>query len=500
MTPRYGNNTLFIITAVLLIVSTMNAQKPSRGVFEGNNDIGDVLIKGSVTFDSLRSSYTIEGGGENMWYARDAFHYVWKKASHDVAISADVSFLGTGGDAHKKAGLIIRQNLDPDAPYADAVIHGDGLTSLQYREVKGGPTREVQSNSRAPKKIKIQKEGSYVFMSIAPEGDDLHSSGGSFRIKFEEPFLIGLGVCAHNNKVSEKAIFSHVEIIAGSQTDSGNSWTESTLETIAIDSKDRKAVYITPGFIEGAFWFKGSDSLFFSSKGQLYTIRKGGGTPKLFNTDTLKNLGSSNGLSPDGKQLALSNYIGAHQAKIFIMPAAGGGPKLLTQNASSWWHSWSPDGKSIMFAGMRNKNLDIYSIPAEGGEEKRLTARQGNNDGPECSPDGKYIYFNSDRSGTSHIWRMKPDGSSPEQLTSDEYSNWFPHVSPDGKWIVFLSYEKNVQGHPANQDVMLRLLPAAGGSIDVLAKLFGGQGTFDVNSWSQDSNNLTFISYRLVRR
>ena len=303
MTPRYGNNTLFIITAVLLIVSTMNAQKPSRGVFEGNNDIGDVLIKGSVTFDSLRSSYTIEGGGENMWYARDAFHYVWKKASHDVAISADVSFLGTGGDAHKKAGLIIRQNLDPDAPYADAVIHGDGLTSLQYREVKGGPTREVQSNSRAPKKIKIQKEGSYVFMSIAPEGDDLHSSGGSFRIKFEEPFLIGLGVCAHNNKVSEKAIFSHVEIIAGSQTDSGNSWTESTLETIAIDSKDRKAVYTTTGFIEGAFWFKGSDSLFFSSKGQLYTIRKGGGTPKLFNTDTLKNLGSSNGLyafSPEG--------------------------------------------------------------------------------------------------------------------------------------------------------------------------------------------------------
>jgi Tol biopolymer transport system component len=478
----------------------MYAQKSSRGVFEGNSDIGDVLIKGSVTFDSLRSSYTIEGGGENMWYAIDAFHYVWKKASHDVAMSANISFIGMGGDAHKKAGLIIRQNLEPDAPYADAIIHGDGLTSLQYREVKGGPTREIQSNIRAPKTIKIQKEGHYVFMSIAPEGGDLRSSGGSFRIKFEEPFLIGLGVCSHNNKVSEKAIFSSVEITTGSQTVSGEPRLESTMETIAIDSKDRKAVYTTTGFIEGAFWLKGTDSLFFSKNGQLYTIPRMGGTPKLFNTDTMKNLGSSNGFSPDGKQLALSNYIGEHQAKIFIMPASGGEPKLLTRNASSWWHNWSPDGKSVLFAGMRNKNLDIYSIPVSGGEENRLTNHQGMNDGPEFSPDGKYIYFNSDRSGANQIWRMKPDGSSPEQLTSDEYSNWFPHVSPDGQWIVFLSYEKNVQGHPSNQDVMLRLLPTAGGTIDVLAKLFGGQGTFDVNSWSQDSNNLTFISFRLIRQ
>jgi len=495
----FGINLLFFFTIILVPTMLLFSQKQSLGIFEGNSDIGDILKKGSVTFDSVTLTYTIAGGGENMWYAKDAFHYVWRKALGDISISSDVSFPDTGGDAHRKAGLIIRQNLDFDSPYADAILHGDGLTSMQYREVKGGPTREIQSNIKGPRRIKIEKQGNYVFMSVAPEHGKPRSAGGSFKIKFEEPFFIGLGVCSHNNNVLEKAMFSNVEISSGSKIDSGETVLESTLETIHIDSKDRKVIYTTSNFIEGAFWSGDGERIFFSSKGQLYTIPKGGGNPEWFDTG-LKNLGSSNGFSPDKKQLAVSNYIGEHQSKIYLVPAEGGGPKLLTQNASSWWHSWSPDGVTILFSGMRSTNLDVYSIPAQGGNETRLTTQQGIDDGPEFSPDSKYIYFNSDQSGLSQIWRMKPDGSSQEQITSDAYNNWFPHISPDGKWIVFLSYEKNVKGHPANQDVMLRLIPTAGGEIQVLAKLFGGQGTFDVNSWAPDSKNLAFMSFRLIRK
>jgi Tol biopolymer transport system component len=97
------------------------------------------------------------------------------------------------------------------------------------------------------------------------------------------------------------------------------------------------------------------------------------------------------------------------------------------------------------------------------------------------------------------VWRMKADGSDQEQVTKDGYNNWFPHPSPDGKWIVFLSYEKDVKGHPANKDVTLRMMPVGGGEIQVLAKLFGGQGTINVPSWSPDSTNVAFVSYRLVR-
>ncbi|MCH8296369.1 TolB family protein, partial [Candidatus Poribacteria bacterium] len=141
---------------------------------------------------------------------------------------------------------------------------------------------------------------------------------------------------------------------------------------------------------------------------------------------------------------------------------------------------------------------DIYTIPADGGEETQLTTAIGLDDGPDYSPDGKFIYFNSVRTGLMQIWRMNTDGSDQQQITSDDYNNWFPHPSPDGKWIVFLSYEKDVKEHPPNKDVMLRLMPTDMGEIQVLAKLFGGQGTINVPSWSPDSRHVAFVSYRLI--
>jgi TolB protein len=49
-----------------------------------------------------------------------------------------------------------------------------------------------------------------------------------------------------------------------------------------------------------------------------------------------------------------------------------------------------------------------------------------------------------------------------------------------------------------NKDVRLRLMPVAGGPIQELATLFGGQGTISVPSWSPDSRNVAFVSYHLT--
>jgi Tol biopolymer transport system component len=133
-----------------------------------------------------------------------------------------------------------------------------------------------------------------------------------------------------------------------------------------------------------------------------------------------------------------------------------------------------------------------------GDNETRLTTAKGLDDGPEYSPDGKYIYFNSERTGMMQIWRMRPDGSEQEQITSDDFNNWFPHISPDGKWMVLLCYDKSVTGHPESKDVMLRLMSLSDKKITVLAKLFGGQGTINVPSWSPDSKRLAFVSYELI--
>jgi TolB protein len=225
----------------------------------------------------------------------------------------------------------------------------------------------------------------------------------------------------------------------------------------------------------------------------------GSAQPVTIDTGFATRCNNDHGISPDATQIAISdNSQGDHESQVYIVPIAGGTPRRITQKSPSYWHGWSPDGKMLAFVGQRNGDFDIYAIPAGGGEETRLTTAKGLDDGPEYSPDGKYIYFNSERTGHMQIWRMKPDGSEQEQVFSDDLNNWFPHISPDGQWMVFLTYGADVTGHPENKDVMLRLMSLADKKITVLAKLFGGQGTINVPSWSPDSTQVAFVSYMFV--
>ncbi|MEO8428586.1 MAG: hypothetical protein ABI651_15910 [Verrucomicrobiota bacterium] len=473
------------------------AQAAAAGLFESHSEVGASRQAGSVEYDAARRSYTVSGGGENMWSTNDAFHFVWKKVSGDITLAADISFIGTGGNAHRKACLIVRQSLEPDSPYADAALHGDGLTSLQYREAQGARTYEIQSSVSAPRRLRIEKRGKYVSMSIGRNDEDLHPAGGSFRLNLNDPFYVGVGVCAHDDKVIEKAVFANADLSARSPV-SGRPKFISTLETVPIASKDRRAVYTTTNNIEAPNWTPDGASLFFNSKGRVYRLPPAGGEPRLIDTGFATRCNNDHGLSPDGKSLVISDESQERHSLIYILPVSGGTPRRVTQLGPSYWHGWSPDGKTLAYCAERGGEFDIYTIPAEGGDETRLTSTTGLDDGPDYSPDGQWIYFNSERSGTMQIWRMRADGSQAEQVTFDEFNNWFPHPSPDGKWLVFLSYEKDVKGHPENKDVTLRLMPLPGGKIEVLAKLFGGQGTINVPSWSPDSRKLAFVSYQFT--
>lgn len=488
-----------MILSLASATSIAFAQQKSVGLFEHHGDVGVVAKRGEVKYDDAKKTYLVSGGGENMWFGKDAFHFVWKKASGDVSLAAEVKLLGEGGHAHRKACLLLRQTLDADSPHADAALHGNGLASIQYREEKGGPTREIQSNVLAPAKLRIEKEGDYVSLSIAREGEALRSAGGTFKIKFSDPFYIGLGVCAHDSNAIEQAVFSNVEITSG-KPKSGEPVLESTLEIITITSKDRRVVHHARAHFEAPNWSRDGKELLFNQSGRLYTIPVAGSEPKLLDTGFATRCNNDHGYSPDGAQLVISDQSqGNNQSLIYILPSAGGTPRLVTKLAPSYWHGYSPEGKTLAYCAERNGNYDVYTISVDGGEETRLTTAEGLDDGPDYSPDGQFIYFNSVRTGLMQIWRMKTDGSEQTQITFDEYNNWFAHPSPDGKWLVILSYEKEVTGHPANKDVMLRLMPVSGGEMRVLAKLFGGQGTINVPSWSPDSKQLAFVSYRLVQ-
>ena len=184
------------------------------GIFEGSGDVGNVeaRLKGGVVYDAVKGTYTVSGSGENMWLGSDAFQFVWKRASGDVEISADISFLGEGKNPHRKAVVMVRQSLDADSAYADVALHGVGLTSLQFREEKGATTQEVQANVNAPKKIRLVKRGGYYTMWVAGADGKLVMAGASPRIEMKEPFYVGIGMCSHDKEVMEKAVFSEVSV------------------------------------------------------------------------------------------------------------------------------------------------------------------------------------------------------------------------------------------------------------------------------------------------
>jgi TolB protein len=486
-----------VLASVLLFPVLATCAGAELGIFESQADIGTVSKTASVVYES-HGTYRVSGGGENMWFTNDDFHFVWKKVSGDFTLQTAIEWLKAGGNAHRKACLMVRQTLEPGSAYVDVAVHGDGLTSLQFRETVGANTHEVQANVSGPKSMGLGRQGDSFFMLLPAEGGTLAPAGPSIRLKLSDPLYVGIAVCAHDDNALETARFSRLSLKPREARPDQKPVLHSTLEIVPIGSKDRRALYHTLDHIEAPNWTRDGQSLLFNANGRIYRMPVKGGAPVEIDTGFANRCNNDHGLSADGTRLAISDQSRGGKSLVYIVPLTGGTPKQITTSAPSYWHGWSPDGSMLAFCGERNGEFDVYTISTEGGQEKQLTTAKGLDDGPEYTADGKFIYFNSERTGTMQIWRMKPDGTDQEQVTSDEFNNWFAHPSPDGKWIVILSYDKDVTGHPANQPVRLRLMPLAGGPIQELAHLFGGQGTINVPSWSPDSRQVAFVSYELI--
>lgn len=276
----------------------------------------------------------------------------------------------------------------------------------------------------------------------------------------------------------------------------------SILEIYDLEKGTRTVVKEFPYTIEAPNWTNDGKWLIYNSKGTLHKISPDGKLEEELNTGFATNCNNDHCLSFDGKYIGISHGTAEdHLSRIYVLPIEGGNPVLLTPLAPSYLHGWSPDGKTLAYCADRKGNYDVYTISSQGGVEKRLTTADGLDDGPEYTPDGKYIWFNSVRTGLMQLWRMKADGSEQEQMTFDEDRNsWFGHISPNGELVAYITYWKGdlePGQHLANKNVELRIMPASGGSPKTVVKLFGGQGTINVNSWAPDSKKFAFVSYRL---
>lgn len=473
----------------------------SIGIFNNHSDVGAATKPGSAVYIAPTAQYVISGAGYNVWGDHDEFQYVYKKMTGDFILYARAEFLGSWVDYHRKVGWMVRKSLDGNSPHVNAVEHGDGLTSLQFRRTAGAQTEEHKLPLTKANILQLERKGNVYIMRAAVYGQPFSTDTIS-GVDLGDEVYVGLFVGSHNADVLETGVFSNVRISVpykGESSQSTQMTLGSNLELLEVASGKRDIIYTVPYSIQAPNWTPDGKSLVFNdAKGLVYYYDLTANKPTQINTGTVTNNNNDHVISFDGKMLALSSNVKELGGSIiYTVPLAGGTPKQITPKGPSYMHGWSPDGKDIVFCGQRNNEFDVYKIPAAGGKELRLTDAVGLDDGPEYTPDGKYIYFNSVRSGSMQIWRMKPDGTQQEQVTNDQFHNWFAHISPDGKWLVFLSFLKDetpANIHPPYKHVYIRLMPFAGGEPKVLAYIYGGQGSINTPSWSPDSKRIAFIS------
>jgi catechol 2,3-dioxygenase-like lactoylglutathione lyase family enzyme len=399
---------------------------PRLGLFEGHSDVGtaSTIGGGSAVYDEVKRTYTISGGGENMWARADHFHYVWKQVQGDVTLSATIQFTGTTPagtpDQHRKACLVLRQSLDADSIYADAAVHGNGMTALQWRNTTGDLSHDVETNIVGPARLKIEKRGQYVTMFVAKPGEPWRPSGGSTRVTFTGPFYVGLGVSAHNVDRIETATFADVDLATPAPVPAAPALV-GTVETISLGSKDRRVVHVSMGTdaVEAVSWLPGA-------------------------TNTLAfNIGPRRVTVPADQPRAAPNLGGP----LSPQPWNGTMPPATNDGKER-----SPDGQFLYFHSNRGGSMQIWRSRVDGTSPEQLTSEDQSNWYPHVSPDGKTMVFVTSAKGTSDrlanvdltLRRMNLTDKTVDVLTAffggSGSLNGAP-FAPTGQHLAFVSYQ-----------------------------------------------------------
>ena len=502
-----------IFTLILIFgFSNLSLAQNNLGIFDNNKDVGKPAIKGSATYDEENQVYNLKGAGYNIWFDRDEFNYLYNEIDGDFIITANFKFPEGGVDPHRKTGLMIRESEDTDAAHVSAVLHGDGLTSLQWRSARGEEmmeSNEIQAPKNNYQTLQMERSGNELIMRAAHWGEPLQHIGRRKLEHLTGRVLIGLFINSHNPNVTEKATAWNVRIdkpVPDNYEPYEQGWIGCRLETLNIENGNRKVIFTKNDRFEAPNWMPDGKDLLFNMNGNLYTIPVEGGEPTKLNTGFADNLNNDHGISFNGELLAISHSPKNEGSAVYVLPLEGGEPQRVTEKTPSYWHGWATNNKEVVYVATRegNPTYNIYKKSISGGEEIQLTdTKEGEHvDGCEYSPDGEFIYYNGSASGTMQIWRMKPDGSDKEQITFDANNDWFPHISPDGKWIAYISFpaEIPINAHPSFKRVTLNIIPADGGAPRVIAYLYGGQGTINVPSWSPDSKYFAFVSNSGTRK
>ena len=270
------------------------------------------------------------------------------------------------------------------------------------------------------------------------------------------------------------------------------------LYVVDVTSGDRRLVHSSSSrLFEAPNWV--GDELVVNGDGRLFSVPVAGGEPREIELGGVPDINNDHVVSPDGRTV----YVSAEDGHLYAVPIEGGAGRRVTNDRGPGFHHYlhgvSPDGETLAYIGLENRDgrriTNVWTTPSAGGADVQVTDDEFADDGSEYGPDGKWIYFNSERAGQAQLFRLAVGSGEVEQLTNDERVNWFPHPAPDGSAIAYVSFPPGTEGHPADiDDVRLRLLTNER-EVRELTRLFGGQGTMNVPSWSPDSTQFAYVTY-----
>jgi len=192
--------------------------------------------------ESPAGTYTMTGSGTDIWAVdgveADEFHFAYKTLSGIGSIQAQVLSVDNT-DGWAKAGVMIRETLDPDSAHAMMVVTPSQGVSFQRRPETGGTSVDDTSGDiTAPYWVKIERDiaGNFTAYSSA-NGSSWQILGTWEPIQMGTNVYIGLAVTSHNTALTCQAVFSNV-------TTTGSVGPQWANQDIGITSNDAEPLYV----------------------------------------------------------------------------------------------------------------------------------------------------------------------------------------------------------------------------------------------------------------
>jgi hypothetical protein len=175
------------------------------------SDIGEIS-PGPGSQDMSNGTWTVQGGGGDIWATSDSFHYAWQTMNGDGTLSAQV-VSQTPSDPFAKAGVMIRDTSDPGSPYyAVYVTPGNGIL-VQSRDAEGDNSiQEASIAGSTPAYIQITRTGTTFSAATSTDGVNWTQVPGSTISlpNLSGAVLEGMAVTSHNTGQLSTVVFNTV--------------------------------------------------------------------------------------------------------------------------------------------------------------------------------------------------------------------------------------------------------------------------------------------------